>query len=189
MLTMSLYNESGSRNNEEDREKIDEMHDEINLDINLRENNNSNFRHTDKENSMLLSNQKKNKRNNINQDYDDINSFSKRKRNNFDDLSDISPIKKAKRDNNNIENDEDNILTKKSRSDIHKFIFKIIYDNTKSDEYQTISADNLWNLVCKNKDFSSYGIKNKKQMLQIVRELDDSGKCMYSNEDDNITLV
>jgi hypothetical protein len=54
---------------------------------------------------------------------------------------------------------------------------------------QSISLDNLWNLVSKNKEFSKHNIRNKSEMLEIVKDLDALGKCLYSPEDKTITMV
>lgn len=70
-----------------------------------------------------------------------------------------------------------------------KFIFKIIYDNTKNREFTTIHFDELWTLVSKNKDFSKHNIKSKSDLSNIVAALDAKGKCQYSETENNITLV
>ena len=70
-----------------------------------------------------------------------------------------------------------------------KFIFKIIYDNTKNREFSTIHFDELWTLVSKNKDFSKHNIKSKSDLLNIVAVLDANSRCQYSEKDNNITLV
>ncbi len=70
-----------------------------------------------------------------------------------------------------------------------KFIYKIIYDNTKNREFSQIGLDELWTLVSKNKDFSKHNIRSKSDLLDIVISLDVQGKCLYSEEDKSITLV
>ncbi len=70
-----------------------------------------------------------------------------------------------------------------------KFIYKVIYDNTKNREFSQIGLDELWTLVSKNKDFSKHKIRSKSDLLQIVIALDVQGKCLYSEEEKSITLV
>lgn len=70
-----------------------------------------------------------------------------------------------------------------------KFIYKIIFDNTKNDEFSQIGLDELWTLVSKNKDFSKHNIKSKNDLLDIINALDLQGKCLYSEGDKTITLI
>jgi hypothetical protein len=70
-----------------------------------------------------------------------------------------------------------------------KFIYKVIYDNTKNREFSQIGLDELWTLVSKNKDFSKHNIRSKSDLLEIVNSLDVQGKCLYSEEEKSITLV
>jgi len=70
-----------------------------------------------------------------------------------------------------------------------KFIFKVIYENTKNLEFSEIGFDDLWTLVSKNKDFSKHNIKSKSDLLDIVNALDVQGKCLYSEDDKTITLI
>jgi len=70
-----------------------------------------------------------------------------------------------------------------------KFIYKIILDNTRNNEFSQIGLDELWTLVSKNKDFSKHNIKSKSDLLDILLALDFQGKCLYSEGDKTITLI
>ncbi len=70
-----------------------------------------------------------------------------------------------------------------------KFIYKIIFDNTKNREFSSIGLEELWTLVSKNKDFSKNNIKDKKDLFNIVIALDVLGKCLYSAEENIVLMI
>lgn len=181
MLTISLFNETG---------KDDEEERNANQADTESENNDPNGQERLITNSKRKGNSKKREStNNINikenNETEEIPEFSRNRRNN---IEENSARKRQKRETAD-EEVERVFKEKEKNTDSQKFIYKIIHDSTRKDELQSISLDNLWNLVSKNKEFSKHNIKNKNEMLEIIKDLDALGKCMYSPEEKSITMV
>ena len=67
-------------------------------------------------------------------------------------------------------------------------IFKFIYDNAKKKRNQTISIDEMWNIIKGNKECKDKKILNKSKLVDICAMLEDEGKIFVS-ETKEITLV
>lgn len=188
MLTITLYNETGREAEDTDlHAAFDDKENENEFKPQKRS------RKTDS----------KSKTNNIaakvDDDEEDQESFGSEPNktnnlNNFNTNLPISAKKKTKRESPEEEVEKLFKMEPSVESDAvsqqkSKFIYKIIYDNTKNREFSQIALDELWTLVSKNKDFSKHSIKSKADMLDIVIALDVQGKCLYSEEEKSITLV
>jgi hypothetical protein len=176
MLTFSLYNETGR----------DEEEKKLNLKNN--ENNENEMKPSKRGNKNNEKPSKTKSNVNIKRNEDDEYESSDSIKNNLT----LSSKKKSKKETPEEEVEKifkmeptDNVIMQQQS----KFIYKIIFDNTKNLEYTQINLDELWTLVSKNKDFSKHNIKNKSDLLDIVIYLDGEGKCLYSPGDKNITLV
>jgi len=180
MLTFTLYNETGKDIDTNDMMKSQDNDDSPNEDDFKPQKRNKKF------------DKNKTKPNIYDNAANDIISSEDEKINNTN--FPVSAKKKIKKES--PEEEVENIFKMESSSEVEnisqqksKFIYKIIYDNTKNREFSQIGLDELWTLVSKNKDFSKHNIKNKQDLLGIVNALDVQGKCLYSEEDKSITLV
>lgn len=76
-------------------------------------------------------------------------------------------------------------------SETHKkFVYKIVYDNANKRPQQTISLEELWSIVQKNKDSAStHNIHSKSDLLDIILSMDTEGKLFYSGETKDVILI
>lgn len=181
MLTFTLYNETGK-----DLDSSEMMN-------NMKEEGNQPENEFKAQKRSRKSEKSKSKSNIPEVADDDMHSSESERRKAKNTNLPLSAKKKIKKESPEDEVEKifkaEPVETSEKSQEKSKFIFKIIYDNTKNREFSEIGVDELWTLVSKNKDFSKHNIRTKDDLIQIVVALDVQGKCLYSEKDKNITLV
>lgn len=70
------------------------------------------------------------------------------------------------------------------------FVFKIIYDNAHKKDNQTISMENLWNIVkAKPESKKTHKINTRSILLEIVFKLEEDEKIFVEDKTHEITLI
>jgi DNA replication licensing factor MCM3 len=97
----------------------------------------------------------------------------------------LEELIEAQIDEGDDDGDDDNGKISEEQTNI---VFKFIYDNAKKKRNQTISIDEIWNLIKGNKECKDKKILRKNKLVDICSMLEDEGKIFVS-ETKEITLV
>jgi lysine/ornithine N-monooxygenase len=114
------------------------------------------------------------------EDEDEKGKSKKKRKNKKEDTNELDELLKAKPD----VNEDGEIFSE----DTMKFVYKILYDNVSKD-YNSISLDDLWNVVkMKNEAKKTYKINTRNTLLDVLFQIEKEGKIFIS-EDKEITIV